>query len=85
MERVYTPPLHLLQWVEENKNDLHPPVGNKMIYQHLGCQVDARLYNRSPLLCGCLMFRLVQFKIMVVGGPNTRTDYHIEEGEVSEE
>lgn len=48
---------NLKKWVDENRELLKPPVGNKMIWQ------DA------------------EFLVMVVGGPNQRKDYHIEEGE----
>jgi 3-hydroxyanthranilate 3,4-dioxygenase len=49
--------LNLKKWVDENRELLKPPVGNKMVWQ------DA------------------EFLVMVVGGPNQRKDYHIEEGE----
>jgi 3-hydroxyanthranilate 3,4-dioxygenase len=49
--------LNLKQWVEDHREFLKPPVGNKMVWQ------DS------------------EFLVMVVGGPNQRKDYHIEEGE----
>ena len=48
---------NLKAWVEENRELLKPPVGNKMVYQDR------------------------EFLVMVVGGPNRRKDYHVEEGE----
>ena len=50
-------PHNLKAWVEENRDLLKPPVGNKMVW------------SDSELL------------VMVVGGPNRRKDYHVEEGE----
>ena len=50
-------PYNLKAWVEENREQLKPPVGNKMVWQ------DS------------------EFLVMVVGGPNRRKDFHIEEGE----
>ena len=50
-------PLNLKAWIEENRDLLKPPVGNKMIWQD------------------------TEFLVMLVGGPNLRTDYHVEEGE----
>ena len=50
-------PLNLMAWIEENRDLLKPPVGNKMIWE------DS------------------EFLVMIVGGPNLRTDYHVEEGE----
>ncbi len=35
----------------------------------------------QPPVCNKLTYG-GQLKVMVVGGPNSRTDYHIEEGEV---
>jgi len=49
--------LNLKQWVEEHREMLKPPVGNKMVWQ------DS------------------EFLVMVVGGPNKRKDFHIEDGE----
>jgi 3-hydroxyanthranilate 3,4-dioxygenase len=52
------PSVHNLKaWVEENRDQLKPPVGNKMVYKDR------------------------EFLIMVVGGPNQRKDFHVEEGE----
>jgi 3-hydroxyanthranilate 3,4-dioxygenase len=35
-----------------------------------------------PPICNVMMFGLgCEFKIMIVGGPNARTDYHVEDGE----
>jgi 3-hydroxyanthranilate 3,4-dioxygenase len=48
--------LNLLKWVEENKDTLKPPVGNKEIYP------DG------------------DFIVMAVAGPNSRKDYHYNEG-----
>ena len=48
---------NLKTWVDDNRAQLKPPVGNKMVYRDR------------------------EFLVMVVGGPNRRKDYHIEEGE----
>jgi len=50
-------PHNLKAWIEENRELLKPPVGNKMVW------------------------RDSEFLVMVVGGPNTRKDFHVEEGE----
>lgn len=50
-------PYNLKAWIEENRQFLKPPVGNKMVWKDC------------------------DFMIMVVGGPNRRKDYHIEDGE----
>lgn len=50
-------PLNLKQWVDENRDLLKPPVGNKMVWKDR------------------------EFLVMVVGGPNKRKDFHVEEGE----
>ncbi len=49
------PPIDLQRWIEEHRQLLKPPVGNK-------CIVDG------------------DFIIMIVGGPNARSDYHLDEG-----
>lgn len=46
---------NLKNWIEENRDLLKPPVGNKCI-------------ENGDLI------------VMVVGGPNTRKDYHFEDG-----
>jgi len=50
-------PYNLKQWVEQNREQLRPPVGNKMVW------------------------RDTELLVMVVGGPNRRKDFHVEEGE----
>eukprot|EP01135_Chromosphaera_perkinsii_P010134 Nk52_evm1s2038 gene=Nk52_evmTU1s2038 len=57
-EGIYPQPFNFMNWIEENKVNFKPPVGNKMVY---GGRCD--------------------FKVMCVGGPNCRSDYHFEEGE----
>ena len=49
--------LNLKDWVDEHRDLLKPPVGNKMIW------------NEG------------EFLVMVVGGPNQRKDFHVEDGE----
>ena len=49
--------LNLQQWVEDHRELLKPPVGNKMVWPDR------------------------EFLVMVVGGPNQRKDFHIEDGE----
>ncbi len=50
-------PFNFRQWIDENRQYLKPPVGNRCVWE-----------NR-------------EFIVMVVGGPNARTDYHINQGE----
>jgi 3-hydroxyanthranilate 3,4-dioxygenase len=50
-------PYSLKAWIEENRELLKPPVGNKMVWK------DS------------------EFLVMIVGGPNRRKDFHVEEGE----
>lgn len=50
-------PLNLKGWIEENRQHLKPPVGNRLVWQD------------------------TEFTVMVVGGPNTRKDFHIDPGE----
>jgi 3-hydroxyanthranilate 3,4-dioxygenase len=50
-------PFNFKQWIDENRQHLKPPVGNRCVWE-----------NR-------------EFIVMVVGGPNQRTDYHINQGE----
>jgi len=52
---MLSPAFNLQQWIDEHRELLKPPVGNK-------CIVDD------------------DFIVMIVGGPNQRTDYHIDEG-----
>lgn len=49
-------PLNFMQWIDEHRHLLKPPVGNKQIWED------------------------EDFIVMVVGGPNQRTDYHYDEG-----
>ena len=48
-------PVNLKKWIDENRNLLKPPVGNKCVYE------DG------------------EYIVMVVGGPNSRKDYHYNE------
>ena len=55
---AYTSPFNIQKWIDENRHQLKPPVGNKQIWTDTG-----------------------DFIVMVVGGPNSRTDYHYNESE----
>ena len=50
-------PLNFKKWIEDNRSQFKPPVGNKQIWADR------------------------EFMVTVVGGPNERSDYHINEGE----
>src|SRR5579885_2756026 len=49
--------INFKKWIEDNRELLKPPVGNKVIWEDR------------------------EFIVMVVGGPNSRTDYHVNQGE----
>ncbi len=48
------PPINFMGWIEEHKDQLKPPVGNKA------------------------MMVTDDYIVMIVGGPNSRTDFHFE-------
>ena len=50
-------PINFMKWINEHRELLKPPVGNKMVWEDR------------------------EFIVMVVGGPNGRTDYHVNQGE----
>lgn len=50
-------PFNFREWIDEHRDLLKPPVGNKCVWE------DA------------------EFIVMIVGGPNSRKDYHWDEGE----
>lgn len=50
-------PINLKTFINDHRDLLKPPVGNKMVWQN------------------------AEFMVMVVGGPNQRKDFHIEDGE----
>ncbi|GJD10000.1 3-hydroxyanthranilate 3,4-dioxygenase [Galdieria sulphuraria] len=52
----YLAAFNLQLWIEENKELLRPPLGNRLLY-----------YG--------------DFKVLIVCGPNFRSDYHIQDGE----
>lgn len=49
-------PIPLLDWIDDHRSELKPPVCNKEIFPG------------------------GDFIVQVVGGPNSRTDYHVDEG-----
>jgi 3-hydroxyanthranilate 3,4-dioxygenase len=49
-------PFKLLDWIDDHRGHLKPPVCNKQMFEH------------------------GEFIVQVVGGPNSRTDYHVDEG-----
>jgi 3-hydroxyanthranilate 3,4-dioxygenase len=53
---MFALPIPLFDWIATHRDQLKPPVGNKVIWQN------------QDFIC------------MVVGGPNSRTDYHVEAG-----
>ncbi|MEH0155528.1 3-hydroxyanthranilate 3,4-dioxygenase [Limibacter armeniacum] len=57
MDKITNPfsPVNLKQWIDQHRELLKPPVGNKVVYE------DGA------------------FIIMIVGGPNSRKDYHYNE------
>lgn len=50
-------PINLQKWIDDNRELLKPPVGNKKIYEDQ------------------------DFMVFIVGGPNSRKDYHIDPSE----
>ena len=55
---MITRPFNLMQWIDEHRHLLKPPVGNQQVYKTAG-----------------------DFIVMVVGGPNSRKDFHYNESE----
>ncbi len=51
MTKLFSP-INFKKWIEDNRDALKPPVGNKTIYNE-------------------------DYIVMVVGGPNSRKDYHL--------
>lgn len=54
---MFPMPLNFKKWIEDNRQNFKPPVGNQEVWKHR------------------------EFMVTVVGGPNARTDFHINQGE----
>lgn len=55
--RKRLPPINFKKWIEDNRDQFKPPVGNQAVWEDR------------------------EFMVTVVGGPNSRADFHINEGE----
>lgn len=76
------PPVAFKQWIDEVRPLLQPPVGAcAPVESH--AQLITQLTETLMLAGNKLLYGAGQQKVMVVGGPNVRKDYHIEPGEVS--
>ncbi|KAI3651894.1 hypothetical protein MP228_003197 [Amoeboaphelidium protococcarum] len=60
------PPINLQKWVSENMDKLKPPIGNYCVYRSPSGVPQSETENDPA-----------GFIVMVVGGPNKRSDYHI--------
>jgi hypothetical protein len=74
-------------WITKNAPDLKPPVGMLCWWKGASVIDSSTHTHTSQSLClfpagNKLMYGAGQHKIMVVGGPNVRKDFHLEEGEV---
>jgi 3-hydroxyanthranilate 3,4-dioxygenase len=63
-----TPPLDLRRWIDEHKHLLKPPVGNREVFPRAAPAPGSDALHP-------------EFIVMVVGGPNSRTDFHVDPGE----
>jgi 3-hydroxyanthranilate 3,4-dioxygenase len=64
---TWMPPFNLLRFIDEHRHLLRPPVMNMELF------VDAALPAGAPGGKDLI--------VMIVGGPNSRTDFHIDPGE----
>lgn len=69
--KMESKPENMLKWIEANESSFLPPVCNKLmsVIRQPTCAPDLHRSGHG------------QLKIMFVGGPNTRRDFHINEGE----
>jgi hypothetical protein len=75
---LYPDPIHIPSWIAEHSASMVPPVGNKLMYSN-DCDV-------RPVCCSLphpreLTLIAPKLKIMMIAGPNNRTDFHIDLGE----
>ncbi|KAL9586681.1 MAG: hypothetical protein Q9212_000750 [Teloschistes hypoglaucus] len=64
-------PLNLPKWLEENSHLLKPPINNYCVYnEHVTVMVRSLLF---------LPTGLIDDEAQIVGGPNARSDFHINE------
>ncbi|KAF4979084.1 hypothetical protein FZEAL_4644 [Fusarium zealandicum] len=67
---MLAPPINLPKWLEENSHLLQPPINNYCVYnEDFSVMVNTAFYTLSVALSAHFS--------QIVGGPNARTDYHI--------